>query len=107
MNLFICKECGNIQKYEEDKGTIGLKCKKCDSKIGWESSFPPLTALNFKNSAHLLLEQSKKQDKENLQTIALFINKESKFNINKTFIDKWINKYENWLEHYPDNNDTI
>ena len=33
--------------------------------------------------------------------------KESKFNINKTFIDKWINKYENWLEHYPDNNDTI
>ncbi len=107
MYMFICKECGNIQKYDESKGTIELKCERCASKLGWESSFPPLTALNLKNSAQLLLEQSKKQDREILQATELLITKTGKSNINETFIDKWINTYENWLEKYPDNDDNI
>lgn len=103
---FICKKCGNIQEYD-NKGTIGLKCKKCCNEIGWTNSFPPLTALNFENSAYLLLEQSKKQDKENLQLAYSFVKQEIEFDIDKTFIDKWINKYESWLEQYPDNNHII
>lgn len=103
--IFICKKCGNVQEYNRKQGTIDLKCEKCCNKLGWESSFPPLTALNFENSAHLLLEQIKKQDKENLQMVYSYV-KEA-FDIDKTFIDKWINKYESWLEKYPDNNDTI
>lgn len=103
--IFICKNCGNIQEYNKKQGTRGLKCKKCCNEMGWESSFPPLTALDFENSAHLLLEQSKKQDKENLQTVYSYV-KEG-FDVDKTFIDKWINKYESWLEKYPDNSDTV
>lgn len=107
MYLFICRECGHIQEYDEKKGTIGLKCEKCGNEMGWESSFPPLTALNFRNSAQLLLEQAKKQDKENLERAMLFIKSEGSSYIDKTFMDKWINEYEKWLERYEDNNDTI
>ena len=32
---------------------------------------------------------------------------EIEFDIDKTFIDKWINKYESWLEQYPDNNHIV
>ncbi len=30
------------------------------------------------------------------------LNKENKLDLDKTIIDKWINKYESWLEKYPD-----
>lgn len=107
MYLFICRECGNIQKYDKKRGTLELKCEKCNKEMSWESSFPPLTALNFKNSAQLLLEQSKQQDRENLELMYNILNKENKLDLDKTIIDKWINKYESWLEKYPDNDDTI
>ena len=84
---FICKKCGNIQEYD-NKGTVGLKCKACCNEIGWANSFPPLTALNFENSANILLQQSKKQDKENLQRVYSFVKKELELEIDKTFLDK-------------------
>lgn len=104
--IFICKQCGNIQDYNEKKGTIGLKCSRCSKTMGWESSFPVLAALNFEHSAQLLLEQSKKQDKDNLNKQMLILEEDYPF-IDKTFLDKWINKYETFLEKYPDNDDKI
>ena len=85
MYLFICRECGNIQKYDKKRGTLELKCEKCNKEMSWESSFPPLTALNFKNSAQLLLEQSKQQDRENLELMYNILNKENKLDLDKNY----------------------
>ncbi len=105
--IFICKECGNIQEYNEKKGTRELKCKVCNVSMDWENSFPPLNALDLINTSRDLLELSKKCDKENLENQYQFIIKEGKFTIDKTTLDKYKNQYEKILEKYPDNDDTF
>jgi hypothetical protein len=105
--VFICKECGNIQEYNEKKGTRELKCKVCNVSMDWENSFPPLNALDLINTSRDLLELSKKCDKENLENQYQVILKDEKYTIDKTTLDKYKNQYEKMLEKYPDNDDTL
>ena len=100
--MLICKKCGKIQKFSSGKA-----CDACHELMTWENSFPPLGALDFLNSAKDLLEQSKKCDKENLNSQYELIIKEGKCNIDKTLLDKHNNQYQRLLEKYPDSDDTV
>ncbi len=103
---FICKECGNIQEYNYEQGTIDLKCESCNSLMNWSNSFPPITAIDFMNSAKDLLQQSKNCNKENLNNQYEFIKNEG-YSINKTLLDSFNNKYEKLCEEYKDNDDSF
>jgi hypothetical protein len=105
--IFICNKCGNIQEYNEKQGTSELKCKVCNVSMDWKNSFPPLSALDFINTSRDLLELCKKCDKENLENQYHFIQKDEKYIIDKTTLDKYKNHYEKMLERYPDNDDTF
>lgn len=105
--VFICKECGNIQDYNEKKGTIELTCEACNASMDWKNSFPPLNALDLINTSKILLELSRKRDKQNLEEQYQFILNEEKYTINKTILDKYKNQYEKMLEKYPNNDDTF
>lgn len=104
---FICKECGNIQKFNYAQGTIGLKCDNCHSSLDWSNSFPPMTAIDFINSAKDLFQQSKNCNKENLNNQYEVIKNEGKYSINKTVLDSLNNKYEKLCEKYNDNDDSL
>jgi len=105
--VFICKECGNIQKLIEKQGTREFKCKVCNVSMDWQNSFPPLNALDFINSSRDLFELSKKCDKENLENQYQSIQSDGKYTIDKTTLDKYENNFGKMLERYPDNDDTF
>lgn len=104
--LFICRECGNIQK-DARQGTSGLKCNSCNSPMDWSNSFPPLNALDFIYTAELLLEQSKLCDKQALENQYKTLKEKAHYDIDKTLLDKYRNQYEAMLAKYPDNDDTV
>lgn len=100
--MFICKRCGNIQEVSS-----GKECKGCHEVMDWGNSFPPLNALDFVNSAKDLFEQTKRCDKENLNSQYQLLIKDKKRNIDKTLLDKCNNKFEKILGKYPDNDDAV
>lgn len=102
--VFICKECGNIQKYQWIRE---LKCEVCNISMDWQNSFPPLNALDFINSSNDLLKLSKKCDKENLENQYQSIHSDGNYTIDKTDLDKHRNHFEKILERYPDNDDAF
>lgn len=104
--VFICKNCGNSQKYDQLTGTIDLKCSECGKPLNWVNAFPPQTALNFSHTTKELYLLSKNRDKGNLDSQYELLKKEG-ITIDKTTLDKYINKYESCLEKHQYNNDQI
>lgn len=104
--VFICKKCGNSQEIDWSKGTSELKCDKCAQDLSWEDAFPPQTAIGFSHTTNKLYNLCKKRDKENKEAQCEFL-KQDGLTIDKTILDKYINKYESHLEKFPYNDDSL
>lgn len=104
--VFICKKCGNIEEIDWSKGTENLMCTKCNNPMNWTNAFPNQAVIDFEPTVSSLFELSKKKDKENLDNQYKLI-KQDIGNINKTQVDKYINRCEKIIEKYADNDDTL
>ncbi|BCJ95697.1 hypothetical protein acsn021_32660 [Anaerocolumna cellulosilytica] len=107
---FICNNCGNIIDYNSKDFDEILDdiCNRvhtctCGEVLTMDNSYPTLSAQDFIFSADLLFGKSKEIDKKILNEIHDIIQAEN-YVVDNTRLDKYLNKYEEIKERYPDNN---